>query len=257
MNSGVVVHKLTAKDAFLDSSILLSRKFGLPKQKANIRKKLKSRRKFSTEYAKTEIKRTFLKDAIFLHSLMVDEGTLTSVYQRLRTYPTTQRQKDRCLAILESVSDRRQVRFADAIVRLENLINGMEKEMLRNVQILKSGTGCQLASEEIEYDAPYFSIKTSCSRKTAVCLLHEHVTRNSAVLRALKVGVSNSLQFKKLSETLDIVLQNPEKAKGKNCKILGDTLICLDAPDNCDIFSTNVKDFGPICASLCKSFVGI
>lgn len=241
----------------MDSSVLLSRKFGLPKQKANIRKELINRTRVTTEYAKTEIKRTFLKDAIFLHSLLVDEGSLIPVYQRLREFPTTQRQKDRCLAILESVSDKRQLRFADAVSRLENLISGMEREMLRNVKILKSGTGCKLAEEEVEFESPYFSIRTSCSRKNAVCSLSDCITQNSAALTALQDDLSDSQRFRKLSETLGIVLQHPEKAKGKNCKVLGDTLICLDAPSTCDIFSTNINDFRPICASLGKSFVGI
>lgn len=188
---------------------------------------------------------------------MVDERNLAPVYQRLRTFPTTKRKKDRCLAILESVSDKRQLRFADALSRLENLINGMEKEILKNVQILKSETGCQLANEELEFDAPYFSIRTSCSRKNAVCSLPEYVIQSSSSLRAVKMGISGNRQLDKLKDTIDIVLANPEKAKGNNCKTLGDTLICLEAPKHCIILSTNIKDFKPICSSLGKSFKGI
>jgi len=226
-------------------------------QKSNIRKKLKQRHKFSTEYAKTEIKRTFLKDAIFLHSLLVDEGYLAPVYQRLRSYPTMQRKKDRCLAILESVSDKKQLRFADALSRLENLINGMEKEMLRDIQIMKSGTNCQLADEEVEFDAPYFRIRTHCSRKNAVCSLPEYLIQNKLLLRVLKTDISDNKQLCKLKDALDVVLKNPDKAKGNNCKTLGDTLICLDAPNDCIIFSTNKKDFGPICSSFGKSFEAV
>jgi hypothetical protein len=245
------------KDAFLDSSVLLSQEFGLPRQKAIIRKSLRGRVKFSTEYVKTEINRTFLKDSIFIHSLLVDEGNLTAVYQRLRQFPTTQRQKDRGYAILEHVSDKRQLRFADALSRLENLISGMEKQLLKDVQILKSGTGCELAEEELEFNDPYFSIKTSCSRKTAHCALPTYLTQNSVGLNALKTGISGNSQLEKLNVVLSIVLQDPEKAKGKHCKILGDTLICLDAPQNCDIFSTNINDFDPICRLLGKPFIGV
>jgi hypothetical protein len=245
------------RKAFLDSSVLLSRKFGLPKQKKKIERELRNSEKLSTDYARTEIKRTFIKDAIFLHSILVDEQTLTSVYQRLRTFPTTTRQKDRCLSILERVSDKKQLRYSDALTRLENLISVIEKELLKDVQILKSGTGCSLASEEIEFDDPYFRIKTSCTRKNAVCSLPNQIAQNSASLNVLKQGITGNKQFEKLSKALVDVLQNPEKSKGVRCKILGDTLICLDAPDNCDILSTNINDFSPICFHLRKQFVGV
>jgi len=249
------VKELPAKDAFLDSSVLLSRKFGLAKQKTKIRIKLKNRKRISSKYAKTEIKRTFLKDAIWLHSLIVEEGNLLPIYDRISEYPTTQRRKDRCIKILKSVSDKGNLRYADTLARLENLILGIEKEVLRGVQIIESGTKCQLAEEELEFNYPYFDIKHSCTQQTAICSLPAYLAQNMKVLHVLKTGISGIPHLRKLEQALDILLQDPKKAKGNRCKTLGDTIICLDAPKDCDIFSTNEKDFDPISKHLGKSFV--
>lgn len=246
---------MSTPEAFLDTSVILSRKFGVPKEKASVKKAIGNRQKSSTKYIKVEINRTFLTDAIFLHYLLVEEGDLRVVYQRLRRYPTTQRKRDRCLAILESVSDKRQTRFSDAITRLQNLILGMEKALLRDVRMIDSGTNCPLADKKLEFVYPIFEIETSCTRKKPACSLPQYLQKNIKKLQTLNQGISSDEKLKKLHKTLGIVLQNPKKGKGRNCQILGDTIICLDAPENCDIFSTNTKDFGPICKHLGKSFV--
>ena len=253
-----LVIELAAKDAYLDSSVILSRKFGIPKEKEAVKKTIGKRVKLSTEYVKVEINRTFLTDAIFLHTLLLERNaSLHSVYQRLRRWPTFQRQKDRCLAIMESISDKRQTRMADAIVRLENLILGMQRELFKNVMIVSSGTDCPLAREELKFVYPNFEIETSCTRKRPICSLPAYVKSKRMELRALSTGISSNSKLGKLHTKLDEVLQDSKKARGRNCQVLGDTIICLDAPKQCIIFSTNIRDFAPICNFLGKPFAGI
>lgn len=158
---------------------------------------------------------------------------------------------------MENVSDKKQLRLADAITRLENLILGMEKELLKDVKIIDSGTKCSLATEKLEFTYPNFEIETSCTRKRPICSLPEYLQRNAIRLKALHDGISSNSELQRLHKVLGEVLQDPKKAKGRNCQGLGDTIICLDAPRRCDILSTNIKDFAPICDFLSKSFVGI
>jgi hypothetical protein len=235
----------------------LSRAFGIPKAKKSIEKAIKGRAKQSTKYIRVEINRTFLIDAIFIHSLLVDEGDLRFVYQRVRTFPVKPRQKDRFFAILETVSDKGQLRVDDAIVRLENLILGMEKKLLQDVKLMDTGTKCPLAEEELKFEYPYFRIKTDCTRNNPNCSLPDHIRNNGAQLEALHVDIGGNQNLQKLHVKLAEVLKNPRNARGRNCQILGDTIICLDAPQQSDVFSTNIRDFAPICKSLGRSFIGI
>lgn len=255
MNDHVV--RLSSRNAFLDSSVVLSRAFGVPREKQSVEKAIKGRAKQSTKYIRVEINRTFLTDAIFIHSLLVDEGDLRRVYQRVRTYPVKPRQKDRFFAILETVSDKDQLRVDDAIVRLENLILGMEKRLLRDINLMDTGTKCPLAEEELKFEYPYFRIKTDCSRNSRNCSLPDHIRNNAVQLRVLHADIGDNQDLEKLHAKLAQVLKNPRNARGRNCQILGDTIICLDAPQQSDVFSTNIRDFVAICKSLGRSFTGI
>jgi hypothetical protein len=200
----------------------------------------------------TEINRSLVKDAVFLHSLLIEEMNLPKVYNRLTQYPLSDRGRKRCLLLLEKVSDKKQLRVADAIARLESLINGLHALLMRDVTLLDSRIGCPIANVRPKKANRIYEMPMSCRRKDARCSVHQFLDEHKDALKKI-------LTFDKIDQNLFIIVSNVTKnfniAKGKNCAKLGDIIICLEAPNDHTIYSTNKKDFNPLCKALRKELI--
>lgn len=249
---------MSKQEAFLDTSVILSKEFGSKDIVDEIEKALENKRKSSTKYVCMEINRTFLKDAIFLHSLLVEEMNLSVVFKRVQAYPKmTARRIKRCLDILSKITDEGQLRVEDSIARLANLITGLRIVLLSGISIVTSGTDCPLADKEVVHIPPIYTIETRCTRDSPECKIVNYMEENrTSITEILNSPVSNE-SFEKLRDFLSKLIGNEKIAKGRNCQKLGDIIICLDSPSDFTIYSTNVKDFAIVCESLGKSFVGI
>jgi len=246
-----------ATKIFLDSSVVISKEFGLERVRQKINDALSNKQKMSTTYIVTEINSTVVKDAVFLHSLISEEMDLSAVFKRLQRFPLTQRRRARCLLLLSKVTNRRQLRVADSLARLANLIVGLPDILLHGVSLIASGTGCPLASERAEFTSPIYSINVSCTRKSPKCNLAQFLRMNRSNLKEIRDHISQNIDQRLLHSLLEEIINKERLAKGRRCKKLGDTIICLDSPKDCHICSTNVKDFLPICESLRKKFLEI
>lgn len=249
---------MVKQKAFLDTTVILSEEFGSRSIKDEIKKSLRNRQKFSTKYVCMEVNRTFLKDAIFLHSILVEEADLSAVFQRIQSYPNmTQRKIKRCLDIFSKITKKQELRVEDAIARLENLIAGLRVVLFNDISFTPSGTDCPLADEEIVYIPPIYAIETRCTRKMPECKIVEYLEENRKNIRKICSSLRSDEKFSKLHDFLNKMIGNEKIAKGRNCQKLGDIIICLDSPAGFTIYSTNIKDFAIICKSLGKPFVGI
>lgn len=243
--------------AFLDTTIILTREFGSRPKKEEIRSALKEKSSMASTYSITEINRTFLKDAIFLYSVLTDEPTLHAVFERLQKFPMTERRIKRCLAILDKITDSKQLHVKTAMSRLENLISGTKSSLFRDVFIIESGTLCPLSQETVEFDYPTFKLYTSCTKSSAKCSLAQYLNSYISELSNLQRAISSHSKMKNMFMALEKVIADPHEAKGRRCQTLGDVIICLDAPEGCDVYSTNAADFAVICGALKKKFVKI
>jgi len=241
--------------AFLDTTVILTREFGSRQRKGEIESTLKGKRKIASTYSMTEINRTFLKDAIFLYSILTEEPSLHAVFERLQKFPLTERRIKRCLALLDKVTDNKQIRIKTAMPRLENLILGTKALLFRDVSTTPSGTLCPLSQENVEFAYPTFKLNTSCTKSSATCSLAQYLRVYSSELSNLKQAISSNSKMKKLCSALEKAIADPNEAKGRRCQTLGDVIICLDAPDCCNVYSTNARDFAVICRILKKKFV--
>jgi hypothetical protein len=242
-------------NAFLDTSVILSREFGPRQKKKEIKSTLKGKRKTASTYSITEVNRTFLKDAIFLYSILTEEPSLHTVFERLQKFPMTERRIKRCLALLDKITDNRQIRIKTAMAKLENLIFGTKALLFRDVATVTSGTLCPLSQENVEFDYPAFKLNTSCTKSTATCSLAKYLKANTPKLLELKQAISSDPKMEKLCLVLEKAILDPNEAKGRRCQTLGDLIICLDAPYSSNVYSTNVKDFAVICHIVKKKFV--
>jgi len=247
-----------SQDIFLDTDIIMKRAFGDVAVKKAIDDYIKDANKSATTYIKAELNRGIIRDVIFLHSVLAEERDLPTVFARLKSFPTTERQRKRRLEILERISDKRQLRIADTITKLESLIFALSRSMLlQDIALVPSGTKCALANREIEKRHLSYSIDTSCTRQSPVCSVADYMKTNLAYLKNIDAFVRSYPHFYKLRRVLAEVAKDPRKAKGRNCLTLGDVIICLDSPDGYGIASTNAKDFEPICKCLGKPFIRI
>lgn len=243
--------------AFLDTSVILTREFGSRQRKKKIKSTLEGKHKIASTYSVTEMNRTFLKDAIFLYSILTEEPTLHAVFERLQKFPLTERRIKRCLALLNKITDNRQLRMKTAITRLENLILGTKALLFRDVSTIESGTLCPLSEETVEFDYPTFKLNTSCTKSRAMCSLAQYLKAYTSKLSNIQQAISSDPKMKKLSSALEKVIADPNEARGRRCQTLGDVIICLDAPGGCNVYSTNAKDFAVICRIMKKKFVKI
>jgi len=240
-------------NAFLDTSIIISREFGPQNIKERI-KIIEPLNKYATTFTKMEINCSLLKDAIFLYSLLVEEKDLTVVFNRLQRFPITERRRKRCLAILEKITNKRQLRLADAITRLESLIRGLHYILFRDINLIDSKTNCPLANMKITKTNGVYKMPLCYSREVATCDLEKFIEENRQSL--VKISVRKDIDGK-LSKFIAKIIDTPAIAKGRNCSKIGDVIICLEAPDDSWIYSTNISDFKPICKALKKKFIGI
>lgn len=245
--------------AYLDSSVILTRDFGYDSEKNIIDHLIQDAEKYASRYAKMEIWRTFLKDAIYLHSLVLEEKNLPNVLQRISSIGFRPRIKDRCIKLLAKVSDDFRLRVEDATARLELLIEGMENLLFNDVHLLSTGTCCPLAEEKVQKETEGYTLNTRCTRHEPDCKVAPFFMKKAQTIDKLKQYLeANKIDhLKKLIELLNKIRENPEIAKGRNCMILGDLIICMDALNGLEIFSTNVKDFEPICSALRKKFKAV
>jgi hypothetical protein len=244
-----------SEKAFLDTTIFWLREFGDSATKANTEAFLRGKTKATSSYVQMEINRTVLKDAIFLHSLMQEEGNLPAVFIRLQSYPQTDRRVRRCVELLGRISQQRQLRLADSIAKLENLIVALGQSMyLRDVKVIASGTNCPLSCAQIGYVSGTYGINTSCTRGAPECNVSTYMKSKTSDLKRVLDEIMTVSDLSDLSDLLKEVLVDSQKAKGRNCMVLGDLIICLDSPSDYVIYSSNTKDFGPICRSLAKPF---
>jgi predicted nucleic acid-binding protein len=243
---------LRSKNAFLDTSVIISREFSSQQTKKRIAKIVDPLNKYTTPIAVTEINRSLVKDAVFLHSLLIEEMNLPKVYNRLTRYPLSDRGRKRCLLLLEKISDKRQLRVADAVVRLESLINGLHALLMRDVTLLNSKIGCPIANVRPIKVNRIYEMPISCRRKNARCSVDQFLAYYKDALNKILALV---MFDQNLSNTVTSVTKSFNVAKGKNCARLGDIIICLEAPDDHTIYSTNKEDFDPICKALGKKLI--
>ena len=241
--------------AYLDTTIIISKDFGNFDLKNKINNKISGLNKYATSFTKREINHSLLKDAILLHSILVEEMDLSIAYQRLNIYPFTNRRRSRVLYILSKITDRVATRLEDAIVRLETLIIGLHSFLYRDVKLIHSETNCPLIESQIEKKGSVYDINTNCRRDTAICDLDEFLKKNKNKLENIKSQIEID---DKISNLISNILENKYYiAKGRNCFTLSDIIICLDEQNNYPIYSTNIKDFKIICKALNKKFYGI
>lgn len=243
--------------AFLDTSVIISKNFEKEDVKRRIEEKLGSLLKKTSTYVVMELKRRILRDLMYLHSILLDEESVGDAQRRLAKISRSKRQLKMCFLIFAQISDISAKDRDEVLLRLENMIRVGIRLYLGDIEVFESGTRCELAYRiPIKTDVGSYDFfpSWSCTRRIIQCYIDDFIKQNHQQLKPLLNCLSRDPAWTNYTKLLKKILAKPSLARGNNCMTLGDTIIILDAPDDSVIYSTNKKDFGPICKCLNKKF---
>jgi hypothetical protein len=243
--------------AFLDTSVIVSKNFEKEDVKRRIEKKLSNLLKRTSTYVVMELKRRILRDLMYLHSILLEEKTVGDAQRRLAKISRSKRQLKMCLLIFAQISDISAKDRDEALIRLENMIRVGIRLYLHDIDVFESGTRCELAHRiPIKTDAGSYDFFPPwyCTRTIIQCRIDDFIKQNYPQLKSILNCLPRDPEWANYIKLLKKIYANPALARGNNCMVLGDTIIILDAPHDSGIYSTNKKDFGPICKCLNKEF---
>jgi len=237
--------------------VIVSKNFENENVKRKIHKALENFLKVTSTYVVMEFKRRVLKDLMYLHSILLEEQSVGDAQRRLANISRSKRQLKMCFFIFAKIADMSNQDRDMVLLRLENMIRLFESLYLHDVKIYESGTKCELVNRKpIKTDVGSydFSPPWSCTRRILQCYIEDFLKQNHRQIKSLSACLPKDSAWKNHTRLLKKILGDTSFARGNNCMTLGDTIIALDAPDNAVIYSTNKKDFGPICRCLNRKF---
>ncbi len=258
----------TKPPLFLDTTIQIERVVGSRARQAALRRELAGYRLMTSSYVLGEYLRTLVRDAIYLHRLVLErehlDDTVTAIAQHIN-----KREASRMLLLWanvrrEGVYGRRHI--AD---QLEAYITGgLMRRFMFGIETVLDATGCGLAQERAESlttsGAPdlhdRYRLRAQCIRHVKECALVERLAEWKENVRRISEALSGSKEraLARLAGLTGQILADPVLARGRNCtRYLGDMVIALELPLNTPLYTTNRKHFEPLLKVLGKQLYSL
>jgi hypothetical protein len=235
---------------FLDTTIQADKFLANKDKKAYIKEICKDKKLISSTYVLGEFKSTFVKDAILLYNLINDCETVGEAVKRFENHYKSRVASrmaklfgnllEECENNKEEILDRLDIYIEDLLVKRFN--DGIEK-------ILINTTKCSRAFSKPLKEGGVWEIDVSC-RQTPPPKCNIEFFLLEDKIYELKKLIHLPDDFIKLKEVLKEICDNNALPFGNNCRTLGDAIIIIEVPDDAKVFSTNIKDFKPICELL-------
>ncbi|WP_410491290.1 hypothetical protein QMA40_21065 [Bacillus thuringiensis] len=241
------------QEVFLDTTLQIDRYYSPEKDRILIQQKLENKRLISSTYVLGEFVAAFIKDAITYHKLLSDEAILSPIEAlvELQKYSLNSiRIYNRILKLLSNIqkdiNDKEAVKY-----RIEMFIEKLFIARFESgLDEIIDDTNCVRANPVIVKKFGIYSLDHGCSqKKKPACDIVSFYSQNKAALNNI---ITNG-------EPEDIVAKLQEIEKGKNvigrrCWGIGDAVIALEVPNNTILYTTNIKDYKPICSSISKPY---
>jgi len=235
---------------FLETTIQIDRNF--THKQIQIDKILKNKTLYSSTYVLGEYKSNILKDAIAFYNLLEQSDSTKEALSRLSEVLYSTRQYDRVIKIFSCLVEDGNMSKKDVKKRLSFLIEdiiinrfmrGLKKDLINTTRCMRANA----YPEKI--DGMWKLQYISCRQKPKPnCEVVEFIKENSQCLEKIC-----ELKQKNLSEliiTLEKCLSLKALPYGRNCSRIGDAIISCEVPKKCMIYTTNKKDYSPICKVL-------
>ena len=261
---------------FLETTAIAERIFGVPESINYVESLCKNKTLLSSTYVWGEFRRTFLNDTIICHQVFSNSfergDNLPTALKRLARFEKI-RYKPRKLRrewdIVARLHESKFETLKEAIDRLENDIlyeleiyffKGLKKPLL-------NGANCKMTSDTpVAIGSPEkitFELASKCTRIERpeceiVSFWKSHRSDLEAVSAAqIPPGFTGKSKVEIQSfinaalEILNNIERSPKEAYGKRCyAVIADLIICIEAPRQTPIITTNCGHYTFLCSAL-------
>lgn len=237
---------------FLETTINADRHFQTQKRQTVINKNLEGKKVLTSKYVIGELKNNFLKNTIAFHNLLVEEDSVYDALKRLSTVLHSERQYDRVLKVYTYIAEKVGNDKEDVLDILDILIEDvMEELFVEDIDEIIDGCNCIRYFAKPYKEGKRWIIDIGCRQNPVPqCLIKKFFQDNEEQLK--KIVHADDLKETKMLDKLRKMLNHQIKKYGTNCWKIGDSIICLEVPDQCRIYTTNLSDYIPLCQVLNK-----
>lgn len=241
---------------FMETTVQADKFLGKKSRKQHILAVCKDNKLISSTYVLGEFKSNFLKDATALYNLVEDSDDVRDAMIRFEeTY--SKRISNRMnklfanIIVICGIDDKEEI-LAVIEMFIEDILIKRFKEGID--KILIDNTKCERSLAIPEKIDGVWTINVKCSKKAKPkCNIKEFLLEHN--LDNIKKILEMPKELKNVEDTVYSIISKSDVPYGNNCRTLGDTIIILEAPEDSRIFTTNIKDFGPICEKVGKTVI--
>jgi hypothetical protein len=238
----------------MDTTVQADKYLGSKDKRQYIISICKKNKLISSTYVLGEFKSSFLRDATALYTLVLDSYDIPEVLIRLEE-TFSKRIDDRMSKLLGNLIRELGLNKDELLDRLEYYIEDLLIKRFKQDldSILLDDTKCLRSNAKPYKENSTWKIDTHCrqSQHPKCCIISFFEKNREDAVKIIDLPV----HMEKIQKLLVKVLSKQVKPYGNNCRTLGDTIICLEAPKGSCIFSTNKKDFIPLCEKLKKTLI--
>jgi hypothetical protein len=254
------------KSLFLDTTIQIDRIMGEDYTKNEINKKLDKCNIETCTLVLREFKERVVHKCIALLEIIQDCSKWADLSAMIRRH--FRNQMAIMLMILEQVDRETEslTKFDKELIieTLEAYIEGgMEKRFHIGIKRIFNETKCVIAREQFRLEQKdHYRLNVKCDPKEVKCNLPDFIAGHSSEMDAIKKRsktASTSDERAELSAIAEVYCDAVKQsdfniAKGRNCNILSDAVIALEASEGSGIYTTD-SDYEYICPVIGKHFI--
>ncbi|ODM27098.1 hypothetical protein A7W90_13235 [Clostridium sp. Bc-iso-3] len=238
---------------FMETTVQADKFLGKRQVKNNIRNLCKGKKLISSTYVLGEFKSNFLKDATSLYNLVKDSfdiGEAIIRFSEVYSKRISSRMGKLFGNLVREYGLENKEELLDTLeFYIEDLLIKRFKEDID--KILIDTTKCARCLAKPQKEDGVWRVNVSCTKKPKPnCNVKEFLVNDN--IDSLKKITQLPDHMKSVEEVICRIIKNEDLPYGNNCRTLGDTIIAIEAPKESIIFTTNKKDFEPICEKIDK-----
>ena len=241
---------------FLETTVQAARTLGSRREREAYRRAHSGCVLLSSTYVLGEFKKTFLRDAVRFHLLLLDSETPAEALQRL-TRRFRHRTHPRCVQLFAVLVEDGEIDRDVLLSKLESLVEWqLEGRFLERLsRDLYDDTGCMRArAQATRRESGYELREVRCSKDDPPgCRIGEFWSRHGESLAKVHGHMRSQTdpESQRVAQACSDV-QSGVDPHGTHCVALADTVISLECPVEMVLQTTNRTHFEPLCAILGK-----
>lgn len=242
---------------FLDTSIQIDKWLGHQNHKDAINRVLMgSSGNTTSKYVLGEYKRSIGRDLATFKDLLESSPNVEEALRRLHIFSSRKGSRFINLifpAIIEELKIKDDTSIEAVLERVSHLLEiELEDFFWLDIDEDKFVNSPYCADAD---PPPPANDKISCPTNASVpCDIEDFWGKSNCEFLALADNLpSKPKEIRERKSLIKQILQNIKKKHGENCLKLADAIIATQCPEGYQVFTTNMKDFEPICQALGKA----